>query len=85
MRLYLSPIIAAYAVRSINKKPRFYAVFCIIFVEIVNNVGMKAKKVRTKALLPHTVSANEYTGSLQKISLDPDEVRRFHDEYVGGE
>ncbi len=29
------------------------------------------------------VSANECTGALQKISLDPDEVAYFHAVYVG--
>ena len=29
------------------------------------------------------VSANECTGALQKISPDPEEIRRFHDEYIG--
>ena len=29
------------------------------------------------------VSANECTGLLQKVSLDPDEVRKFHKMYNG--
>lgn len=29
------------------------------------------------------VSANECTGALQKISVDPEEVARFHAEYTG--
>lgn len=45
----------------------------------------KSKKTQKPLykLSSSTVSANELTGSLQKISLDPEEVRRFHDEYVG--
>ncbi|MDE6373064.1 MAG: hypothetical protein K2L72_01040 [Clostridia bacterium] len=30
-----------------------------------------------------SVSANECTGALQKISVDPEEVARFHAEYIG--
>ncbi len=46
---------------------------------------MKHKKVKNRfnQLSQSTVSANECTGSLQKISLDPEEVKRFHDEFVG--
>lgn len=44
---------------------------------------MKNKKSAMRVISPDTVSANEYTGSLQKISLDPEEVKKFHDEYVG--
>ena len=29
------------------------------------------------------ISANECTGALQKISVDPEEVARFHAEYNG--
>ena len=43
----------------------------------------KSIKSRFHNVSESTVSANECTGSLQKISLDPEEVRRFHDEYVG--
>lgn len=28
-------------------------------------------------------SANECTGAFQVVSLDPEEVKKFHDEYVG--
>lgn len=30
-----------------------------------------------------SVSANECTGALQQISVDPQEVARFHAEYIG--
>lgn len=30
-----------------------------------------------------TVCANECTGALQNISVDPEEVARYHAEYVG--
>ena len=43
-----------------------------------------SKRTKNKPFLPEgAVSANEYTGSLQKISTDPEEIRRFHDEYIG--
>ena len=41
-----------------------------------------AKRI-IEELVDGAVSATEYTGALQKISLDPEEVARFHDEYVG--
>lgn len=45
---------------------------------------MKGKsRFKTAVLAQNTVSANECTGALQKISLDPEEIRRFHDEYIG--
>lgn len=45
---------------------------------------MKGKPhFKTAVLAQNTVSANECTGALQKISLDPEEIRRFHDEYIG--
>ena len=45
---------------------------------------MKKNKIfRRGDVDEETVSANEYTGSLQKISLDLEEVKRFHDQFVG--
>lgn len=43
----------------------------------------KNSKIIIEELVDGAVSATEYTGALQKISLDPEEVARFHDEYVG--
>lgn len=34
-------------------------------------------------VLHGAISANEFTGALQKISVDPDEVARFHAQFVG--
>ncbi len=34
-------------------------------------------------LMDECVSANECTGLLQKVSLDPDEVEEFHKMYNG--
>lgn len=35
-------------------------------------------------LLGAGVSANECTGLYQKVSLTPEEVARFHDQYMNG-
>ena len=32
---------------------------------------------------PATVSANEFTGALQKIYTDEEELKKFHAEYIG--
>ncbi len=73
-----------------NKSRIFRCGFChhgsINFNVQCHNYGMSKSKKTQKPLYKlssSTVSANELTGSLQKISLDPEEVRRFHDEYVG--
>lgn len=34
-------------------------------------------------LVDGAVCANECTGALQRISTDPEEVERLHDEYIG--
>lgn len=46
---------------------------------------MKSKKIKSDFhhISQSTVCANELTGWLQNISLDPEEVKRFHDEYIG--
>lgn len=33
--------------------------------------------------LEHAVSANECTGALQHIAIDPQEVAKFHSEFIG--
>lgn len=42
-------------------------------------------KFNSKAIIEEVfdgaISANECTGALQKISVDPEEVARFHAEY----
>lgn len=38
-----------------------------------------------KRLYNEGVSANECTGLLQHVSLDPDEIAKYHDEYVDDE
>ncbi len=43
---------------------------------------INSKKV-IEELVDGAVSATECTGALQHISLDPEEVARFHDEYIG--
>lgn len=47
-------------------------------------MGKKNSKKIIERVVEGSISANECTGALQKISLDPDEVARFHAEYVGG-
>ncbi len=37
----------------------------------------------TKALIPDSVCANESTGALQKVTIDPEELARYHREYIG--
>lgn len=45
-------------------------------------MGKKNSKKIIERIVDGTISANECTGALQKISLDPDEVARFHSEYI---
>ena len=45
-------------------------------------MGKKNSKKIIEKIYEGTASANECTGALQKISLDPDEVALFHAEYV---
>jgi len=46
-------------------------------------MGKKNSKKIIEKVYEGSASANECTGALQKISLDPDEVARFHAEYTG--
>lgn len=45
-------------------------------------MGKNSKKILEK-VVEGSISANECTGALQKISLDAEEVKRFHAEYTG--
>ena len=38
-----------------------------------------------KSLYSEGVSANECTGLLQHVSLDPDEIAKYHEQYVDSE
>ncbi len=44
---------------------------------------MKSSKHKNKLtdIADETVSANEFTGALQHISTDEEEIRRFHEQY----
>ena len=44
-------------------------------------MGKNSKKI-IESIINGSISANECTGALQKISLDPEEVARFHAEYT---
>lgn len=44
-------------------------------------MGKNSKKI-IERVVDGSISANECTGALQKISLDPEEVARFHSEYI---
>ena len=46
-------------------------------------MGKKNSKKVVDELFDGVSCANECTGALQKISLDPEEVARFHREYNG--
>ncbi len=46
-------------------------------------MGKKNSKKIINEMFEGAVSANECTGALQKISVDPEEVARFHAEYTG--
>lgn len=46
-------------------------------------MGKKNSKKIISEVFEGGVSANECTGALQKISVDPEEVARFHAEYTG--
>lgn len=43
--------------------------------------GSRKKKLIDE-VFEECASANECTGLLQKISLDPEEVKKFHDMYI---
>lgn len=45
-------------------------------------MSKKKRKKRIHELMDSCVSANECTGLLQKISVDPEEVAEFHSEYI---
>ena len=44
-------------------------------------MGKRKSKKQIEELMEGCASANECTGLLQKVSLDPDEVARFHKMY----
>lgn len=46
-------------------------------------MGKKNSKKIISEAFDGAISANECTGALQKISVDPEEVARFHSEYIG--
>lgn len=46
-------------------------------------MSKKNSKKIIEEIVDGAISANECTGALQKISLDPDEVARFHAEFTG--
>lgn len=46
-------------------------------------MGKKNSKKMIERIFDETVCATECTGLLQKISVDPEEVKRFHNEYTG--
>lgn len=56
-----------------------------ILQKFAQNSGMSKRKNRKLIgeLMDECVSANECTGLLQKVSLDPDEVEEFHKMYNG--
>ncbi len=45
-------------------------------------MGKKNSKKILEECFEGAISANECTGALQKISVDPEEVKRFHKEYT---
>lgn len=46
-------------------------------------MGKKNSKKMIERVFDQTVCATECTGLLQNISVDPEEVARFHAEYMG--
>lgn len=46
-------------------------------------MGKRNSKKIIEDVVENSISANECTGALQRISLDPDEVARFHAEFTG--
>ena len=44
-------------------------------------MSKRKKKKLIEEVFEHCASANECTGLLQKVSLDPDEVEKFHKMY----
>ena len=46
-------------------------------------MGKKNSKKIIEEVFDGAICANELTGALQKISVDPEEVARFHAEYTG--
>lgn len=45
-------------------------------------MSKRKKKERIHELMDSCASANECTGLLQKVSLDPEEVAEFHRQYI---
>lgn len=48
-----------------------------------DSMGKNNSKKIINEVFEGAISANECTGALQKISVDPKEVARFHAEYTG--
>lgn len=46
-------------------------------------MSKRKKNKLIKDVFEKCASANECTGLLQKVSLDPDEVKKFHEMYNG--
>lgn len=46
------------------------------------NMSKENSKKMIEEIFDGTVSAAECTGLLQKISLDPEEVKKYHKEYT---
>ncbi len=44
-------------------------------------MSKRKKKKTIKNVVENAASANEFTGALQKVHLDPDEVEKFHKMY----
>lgn len=49
----------------------------------IKSMGKNNSKKIINEVFEGAISANECTGALQNISVDPEEVARFHAEYVG--
>ena len=46
-------------------------------------MGKRNSKKIIEDIVDCAICANECTGALQQISVDPEEVARFHAEYTG--
>lgn len=45
------------------------------------NMAKGKRKKFIRKVVEDSASANEFTGALQKINLDPDEVKKFHEKF----
>jgi hypothetical protein len=46
-------------------------------------MGKKSGNKMLHEIYEGAVCASECTGLLQNISVDPEEIKRFHEEYIG--